>query len=228
MKQTLKSLSVLLGYPSAELQAAVPEIRAALAHERVLSRGDLKALAPLLARLEHDDLLDVQAHYSSLFDVSGALSLHLFEHVHGESRDRGQAMVDLAQQYEAHGLMMTSSELPDYLPLMLEFVSMLPADVAHDWLQQPAHIFAALGERLDQRDSPYAGVFTALLAFSRAQPDADALDAVRQKLAAQEAKSLDETWREEPVSFAAAPAPTASTGILQRLRAAVGREGRPT
>jgi nitrate reductase molybdenum cofactor assembly chaperone NarJ/NarW len=223
MNKTLKALSVLLGYPDVELKAAVPEIRAALHADGALSAGDLRALAPLLAQLASDNLYDLQERYSGLFDTSGALSLHVFEHVHGESRERGQALVDLAQRYEEHGLLLQGSELPDYLPLLLEFVSCLPPQEARDWLQQPAHVFAAIGERLDQRSSPYAGVFTALLALARTAPDADALEAVRQRLAAQEARSLDETWREEPVSFAAAPAPQATTGIVQRLRAAVGR-----
>jgi nitrate reductase molybdenum cofactor assembly chaperone NarJ/NarW len=222
MNRTLKSLSVLLGYPSAELQAAIPEIRAAVHQERALSAADRRALAPLLARLERDDLYDLQEHYSGLFDASGALSLHLFEHVHGESRDRGPALVDLAQRYEGRGLLLEGSELPDYLPLLLEFVSHLSPQEARDWLQQPAHVFAALGERLNLRDSSYAGVFTALLSLARVKPDDDALAAVRRRLAAQEARPVDEAWQEEPVSFAAAPAPQAASGIVQRLRAALG------
>ncbi len=223
MKRTAKALSALLGYPGAELQAAVPEIRAAFETEGALGAHELRALEPLLLQLAGDDVYDLQERYSALFDTSGALSLHLFEHVHGESRERGRALVDLAGRYEAHGFLMESSELPDYLPLFLEFVSFLPPREARDWLGQPAHVFAAIAERLQQRGTPYAAVFTALLALGEGAPDREALEAVRQRLAANEAKSLDETWQEEPVTFSGAPAPQASGGIVQRLKAAMGR-----
>ncbi|WP_332813960.1 nitrate reductase molybdenum cofactor assembly chaperone [Ramlibacter sp.] len=223
MKRTAKALSALLGYPDADLQAAVPEIRAAFETEGALGAREQRALEPLLARLAAHDIWDLQEHYSSLFDSSGALSLHLFEHVHGESRERGRALVDLAGRYEANGFLMGTSELPDYLPLFLEFVSFLPPREAREWLGQPAHVFAALAERLQQRGTPYAAVFTALLALGEGAPDPDALDEVRRRLATQEAKSLDETWQEEPVTFSGAPAPQAGGGIVQRLKAAMGR-----
>ena len=142
--------------------------------------------------------------------------------MHGESRERGQALVDLAQRYQEHGFLIEGSELPDYLPLFLEFVSFLPPREARDWLGQPAHVFAAIAERLQQRGTPYAAVFTALLALGEGAPDREALEAVRQRLAAHEARSLDETWQEEPVTFSGAPAPQAG-GIVQRLKAAMGR-----
>ncbi len=227
MNRSTKVLSALLGYPSAELQHAVPDIRAALRAEGALGAREQHALEPLLAQLAADDLYDLQERYSALFDTAGALSLHLFEHVHGESRERGQALVDLAQRYAEHGFLLEGGELPDYLPLFLEFVSFLPAREAGEWLQQPAHVFAAIGERLAQRGTPYAAVFTALLALARVAPDAEALAAVRGRIAAEEAKALDESWREEPVSFSAAPAPQAGSGIVQRLRAAFGRQGGP-
>ncbi|WBY02506.1 nitrate reductase molybdenum cofactor assembly chaperone [Ramlibacter tataouinensis] len=223
MRLTAKALSALLGYPSAELQAAVPEIRAALETEGALGARELRALEPLLVRLSAHDIWDLQEHYSSLFDSSGALSLHLFEHVHGESRERGQALVDLARRYQDHGFLMQGSELPDYLPLFLEFVSFLPPGEAREWLGQPAHVFGALAERLQQRGTPYAAVFTALLELGAGAPDPQALDEVRQRLAAHEAKSLDEVWQEEPVTFSGAPAPQAAGGLVQRLKAAMGR-----
>jgi len=227
MKRSTKALSALLGYPCAELQQAAGEIRAALAGEGELGARELRALEPLLAQLAADDLYDLQERYSALFDSSGALSLHLFEHVHGESRERGQALVDLAQRYQEQGFLLEGSELPDYLPLFLEFVSFLPAREAREWLQQPAHVFAALGERLGQRGTPYAAVFGALLALARVAPDAEALAGVRGRIAAEEAKALDESWREEPVTFSAAPSPQAGSGIVQRLRAAFARPGGP-
>jgi nitrate reductase molybdenum cofactor assembly chaperone NarJ/NarW len=126
MRLTLKVLSALLTYPTAELLAAVPEMRAALDAEGRLPRRNRDRLDRLLEDLAIHDLYDLQERYVLLFDRTRSLSLHLFEHVHGESRDRGQAMVDLKSLYERHGLFMDSSELPDHLPLFLEFLSQIP------------------------------------------------------------------------------------------------------
>ena len=126
MRRTLKVLSALLSYPTAELQAAVPEMRAALDREARLPQRNRDRLDRILDEIATGDLYDLQERYVLLFDRTRSLSLHLFEHVHGESRDRGQAMVDLKSLYERHGLLMSSSELPDHLPLFLEFLSTIP------------------------------------------------------------------------------------------------------
>src|SRR5688500_10263536 len=101
--KTLKALSALLTYPTAELAAAVPEIRSVLRAEGILGAAELETLEPLLAQLATEDVYDLQERYIQLFDRTRSLSLHLFEHVHGEGRDRGQAMVDLKAVYEAAG-----------------------------------------------------------------------------------------------------------------------------
>src|SRR5687767_12950540 len=117
MKMTLRALSALLSYPSEELQAHAAEIRTALREERVLSGKSFAGVETLLERIETSDLLDLQAAYSELFDRSRSLSLHLFEHVHGDSRERGQAMIDLGQQYMASGFLLEATELPDFVPV---------------------------------------------------------------------------------------------------------------
>src|SRR5690606_12383890 len=117
MRETLKTLSALLTYPTAELQAAVPAMRTALDRESVVPRATRDRIALLLDAIAAGDIYDIQERYVLLFDRTRSLSLHLFEHVHGESRDRGQAMVDLAQLYEKHGLAPSTSELPDFIPL---------------------------------------------------------------------------------------------------------------
>ncbi|MBC7135158.1 MAG: nitrate reductase molybdenum cofactor assembly chaperone, partial [Oceanibaculum nanhaiense] len=124
--KSFKALSALLNYPSAELVAAMPEIRAVLTGEGLVPRSSLKALEPLLSSFETAELYDLQERYVLLFDRSRSLSLHLFEHVHGESRDRGQALVDLSQLYDKNGFFIVANELPDFLPLFLEFLSTLP------------------------------------------------------------------------------------------------------
>ena len=228
MKRTLKCMSALLGYPSAELQAAIGEIRHALADEGALPVASLRRLEPLLRTLETDDLLELQGAYTGLFDGSRSLSLHLFEHVHGESRERGQAMIDLGQQYIANGFAIDANELPDFVPLFLEFLSFLEPAAARDWLGQPAHVFTALGERLVERKSPYAAVFEALLALPKAKADPDALAALRARMAAAEAEPIDETWEEAPISFstpAGRPggAGGKSGGITAKIRMALKR-----
>lgn len=175
MRRTLRALAALLGYPSAELAAAIPEIRDALTAEGALPRPARRRLDPLLDRLAGAELLDLQADYTELFDRSRALSLHLFEHVHGDSRERGPAMIDLGQTYGERGFLLEGPELPDFVPVFVEFASCLPPDEARAMLCEPVHVLATLDERLAARGSPYAAVLGALTALAGARPDAEAL-----------------------------------------------------
>ena len=145
---TLRALAALLGYPSAELQAHAAELRETFAAENLLSRADRRRLEPLLQSFEREELLELQATYSELFDRSRSLSLHLFEHVHGDNRERGQAMIDLGKQYLESGFFLEANELPDFVPVFLEYASCLPPEEARETLAQPAHVFSALAERL--------------------------------------------------------------------------------
>ncbi len=219
MARTYRALAALLTYPVPELQAAAGEIAALLEGEALLAPSDRDRLAPLLRDLEHGDIYDLQARYVALFDRGRAVSLHLFEHVHGESRDRGQAMADLAALYRAHGLEMAAGELPDFLPLFLEFLSLLPVAEAQALLAEPAAILRALADRLARRDAGYAGVLAALARLADAPaegasaiPDDDPDD-----LAA-----LDAAWEEAAVRFGPGEAMDGcSTDRLRtRLRAA--------
>src|SRR6202158_2022451 len=151
MNKTLKALSALLTHPPAELQLACGEISETIENDSVLSIGVRDRLHKLLTELASDDLYDLQERYVLLFDHTRSLSLHLFEHVHGESRDRGQAMIDLKAQYEKANPFMGPPDLADFLPLFLEYLSTLPAAEACETLAQPAHILAALAERLRKR-----------------------------------------------------------------------------
>jgi nitrate reductase delta subunit len=228
MRRTLKTLSMLLTYPSAELQAAVPEMRAALEADGVLSRAELDRLDSILNEIGAGDLYDIQERYVLLFDRTRSLSLHLFEHVHGESRDRGQAMVDLAQLYEKHGLALGTSELPDFIPLFLEFLSAIPEADARQTLADTVHIHVALRQRLEKRGSNYAGVFAALEDLSAGKPDAEVLNAI---LAGpdddpNDLAALDAAWMEEEVKFGpGADASCGTDGIASKIRA--GRRPAP-
>ena len=139
-----------------------------LAEEGLVPAPQRAAIDPLLADLAGRDIYDLQERYFALFDRSRSLSLHLFEHVHGESRDRGQAMADLIALYRSHGLELTAGELPDFLPLFLEFISLLPEDEARALLAESASILRALADRLATRRSAYAVVFQALAAMANA------------------------------------------------------------
>ena len=165
--RTLKVLSALLTYPTPELVGAAAELRAVLDGEAVLPTGERAAVDALIADLAAHDLYDAQERYILLFDRTRSLSLHLFEHVHGESRDRGQAMVDLIRIYEEGGYTPTTTELPDFLPLFLEYAATRAPAEAIELIGQPGHVFAALRERLAKRSSPYEAIFAALTALSR-------------------------------------------------------------
>lgn len=231
MNTVLKAISLLLSYPTRELQEAAPELKAALAGVR--EGGPLGRIVDDIAGL---DLYDAQERYVYLFDRTRSLSLHLFEHVHGESRDRGQAMVDLMEMYAGHGFDIDAKELPDYLPLFLEFLSMLPDTEARELLGQVAHIVTALKERLRKRESVYAGAFAALEALALREPDAALL---RELLGEPEddpddLEALDRVWQEEAVTFGGNAGENACgpDRLRTRMRAAArdagGRPQRPT
>ena len=226
---TLRSLAALLGYPSAELQQHAADLRGVIERERLLPAAERNRLEPLLARFGSDDLLDLQSTYSELFDRSRSLSLHLFEHVHGDSRERGQAMIDLGRQYMDSGVYLDTSELPDFIPVFLEYASCLPLGEARETLAQPAHVFAALAERLDKRGSDYAGIFHALVALAGIRPDAAAVAEVDQNTPSEDPVTVDEEWEEAPVSFSAGAAHEMGgpTGVVAKIRASnrpVGKE----
>lgn len=221
MKMTLRTLAALLGYPSQELKVHAAELRSAISGEGTLPAGEQARLEPLLRALEVEELLDLQAAYSELFDRSRSLSLHLFEHVHGDSRERGQAMIDLGQQYLAGGFFLEANELPDFVPVFLEYASCLSPSEARETLGQPAHVFAALAERLDKRQSPYASIFHCLVKIAGVRPDAEALAEIDQNTPAEDPKEIDEEWEEAPVSFnnSGAHEMGGPTGVVAKIRA---------
>lgn len=198
MARTYRALAALIAYPTEALQAATGEIAAVLAEEGLVSAPRRAAIGTLLAELAGRDIYELQERYFALFDRSRTLSLYLFEHVHGESRDRGQAMADLIELYRGRGFEPTASELPDFLPLFLEFLSLLPGREAQALLAEPAGILQALAERLVTRKSTYAAVFQALATLANAPavdgPDTSAEDP-------DDLVALDAAWEEAAVYF---------------------------
>ena len=155
-------LSRLLLYPEPELIAHLPELDSALAAMPEQHALMYSLLRPLLAHLESSSLIDLQQQYVATFDRNPSHSLHLFEHIHGESRDRGQAMVDLMEEYKRHGLQMTGDDLPDFVPLFLEFLAQLDEAASAPLLGDAVHVLAHIGRKLTANGSPYAPVFTVL------------------------------------------------------------------
>lgn len=191
-RYSLRALAALLRYPDAGLREKLAGLVAAIDDEAVLSAGrrsELRALAADLARL---DPMEVEARYVETFDRGRSTSLHLFEHVHGDSRDRGPAMIDLVQTYEKAGLYLGPDELPDHLCVVLEFASTQPAGVARSFLAEMAHILAAVFSALLKRGSPYAAAVAAVLelAGEKVQPVPFEAD-----------QSMDDSWA-EPEAFA--------------------------
>lgn len=207
MDRTLKALSLLLSYPTRELQAAMPEIGGVLASDTRLTAAARRALRPLVEDLATTDIYALEEQFVMLFDRSRTLSLNLFEHVHGESRDRGGAMVSLVETYRAGGFDPATTELPDHLPVLLEFLATRPFVETQETLADAAHIFAALNARLARRESPYGAVFAALLQLSGAEADSEAVAELldQPEVDPDDLEELDKVWEESEVTFGPDP-----------------------
>ena len=203
MSLAYRALALLLTYPSADLQAVLPAIAEALDAETKIPAPIRRALHRLCGEIAEADLYEAQEQYVWLFDRTRSLSLNLYEHVHGESRDRGQAMVALLELYRSKGLDLSANELPDHLPVFLEFLSTLPEAEAASLLGEAAHVLSALGERLHKRDSSYRAVFGALAALAADPADAEALAALMNEPDdnPDDLEAMDKLWAETAVTF---------------------------
>lgn len=195
-----KALSALLSYPTPEMRDALPEIAAVLEASPLVAARERGPLRALIAEIGGGDQLDAEERYSELFDRGRALSLHLFEHLHGDSRDRGAAMVELKTLYGEAGLELATGELPDFLPVVLEYLSRRDIEEARAMLADCAHILAAICRNLIARRSAYAAVLQALLVIAGEAP----VDAAKVAPARERPEALDRDWREEP-AFGGAP-----------------------
>jgi nitrate reductase delta subunit len=200
--QILKVLSRLLDYPNEDAGRHQGDVALAISNATEISPDMRSQLLETMRDIYQQDLLEAEEKYSALFDQGRALSLHLFEHVHGESRDRGQAMVELMQVYEDKGLTLDQRELPDFIPLFLEFLSRLPAMDAREWLADVSPILARLAARLRERQSSYANLFAAMLMICGQtslieQQQADIANEERDDTP----EALDREWEEAAVTF---------------------------
>lgn len=193
--QILKVIGLLMEYPDELLWECKEDALA-------LIRRDAPMLTDFTHNLLNAPLLDKQAEWCEVFDRGRTTSLLLFEHVHAESRDRGQAMVDLLAEYEKVGLQLDCRELPDYLPLYLEYLSVLPDDQAKEGLLNVAPILALLGGRLKQREAPWYALFDALLQLAGSILSSDSVTKqVNSEERDDTRQALDAVWEEEQVKF---------------------------
>jgi nitrate reductase molybdenum cofactor assembly chaperone NarJ/NarW len=188
---TLRVLAHLLSYPDTSLRDHLAEMTTALQGERALRPDRLAELCALMQHLRGARTMDVEAHYVETFDRGRGTALHLFEHVHGDSRDRGPAMIDLLQTYEQAGLYLAPGELPDHLTVVLEYASTQPPAQARAFLRELTHILQAIFSALLRRESPYASVLAAVLELAGEKAQAVKIP---------DEPTLDETW-EEPAAF---------------------------
>lgn len=200
--QIFKVISALMDYPQEGVASHKDELKNIILSETSLSEECRTNMVEFLQTQCAMDLLDWQSDYDALFERGRNLSLLLFEHVHGESRDRGQAMVDLIAQYKEAELALDKNELPDYIPLFLEFLSTQDRENAKAWLMDVSHILAILATRLEERESGYASLFNALLEMSQAQVD---MDEIRNTVAKEERddtnEAIDKVWEDEAITF---------------------------
>ena len=191
MRYTLRALTRLLSYPDEQLRSGFDALLVAIDEEGALSAARRNELRALVTSLQRQDPLEVQARYVETFDRGRSTSLYLFEHVHGDSRDRGPAIIDLVQTYEKAGLYLDPEELPDHLGVVLEFASTQPPARAKAFLVEVAHILNAIFSALLKRESPYAAVIAAVLELAGQKAQAVAIPVE---------ESLDDSWA-EPEAF---------------------------
>ena len=220
----LKVISRLLDYPSAQLFESADELVDVVRDDKNLNEENKSGLIEFIMKLTARDLYDAQESYDLLFDRGRALSLLLFEHVHGESRDRGQAMVNLINVYNSKGFDVDSSQLPDYIPLYLEFLSEQNDDFAEEWLGDISHLMTMLSERLIDRDCYYSILFDSLIDISGIEVNRlEVSEAVQKEQRDDTIEAIDKEWEDKEIKFddpigANEQCPSASSGIQQSSR----------
>ena len=198
--KTFKILGLLLTYPNKDVQVHMGELVDVVRKEALLKGRVLQNLLDVMDDLQTEDLISLQETYVSLFDRGRGNCLHMFEHVHGESRDRGQAMIDLSDMYREKGLELEVAELPDYLPVFLEYLSRCPFDEAQALLGEAVHIIATIGTRLKVKGSPYHHIFEALQSLTDVKVDPRVIEAARQAQDCEDdsLEQLDREWEDTP------------------------------
>lgn len=200
MIKTYKILSLCLSYPKADLQLFLKEIKAELQKEALLNEEKIDEMIKFVDFFKNMDLTDWQAQYVQLFDYSRSTSLHLFEHIKSDSKDRGQAMVDLLEYYTETGLELSVKELPDYLPVFLEFLSTHQVLQAAELLSEPIHIIDRIYKALAEKKNAYSYVFSAIISLSAQEPQSKVTEGIMRN---EKPLDLDAEYEEKPIEFGA-------------------------
>jgi nitrate reductase delta subunit len=204
----IRALGVLLHYPDAAMIEALDEIQQPIDANPLLGPEQAAAVGRCIDGMRAQDLLDLQEQYVQTFDNTPKQALYLFQHLYGDSPDRGPAMADLIGMYRDHGYQPIAQELPDYLPLYCEFAAQFPEGEARALLGRALPVLELLAQRLQHQDNAYAAVLSALGALAEADEDTAAiahlLSAQAQARNGKGDQSVDEAWQERPVSFTAA------------------------
>ncbi|MBN8776539.1 nitrate reductase molybdenum cofactor assembly chaperone [Thiomonas arsenitoxydans] len=235
LSRQLRALALLLDYPSEAMQTHLADLASVLGALEPVQPAARESLRGLIEHMTAADLMDLQAEFVDTFDRGRSTSLNLFEQVHGDSRDRGQAMVDLLAQYQEVGLDLQAKELPDYLPVYLEYCSVLDPSAAREALEEVALLVAHLTVALDRRESPWVAVtaavcrlcgvndWRALVEQQTGQgtrpPTPGPRDIQKEGLPADWTPAgLDAVWAEEPVDFLGACNPQQAKPSVQTVQ----------
>lgn len=198
MLKTYRILSLLMTYPNEEIYDFLPQVNSLLKEENLLNADSITGINAFVSFFAQKPLTFWQEYYVQLFDYSRSVSLYLFEHVHGDSKDRGQAMVDLIELYKENGLQINRPELPDYLPVFLEFLAMQTQEKAMDYLQEIIDIVGFIHKKLEDKDNPYKNLLSAIIQLSAQKPTKARI----QKMVSEMPEiSIDEAYEEEPITF---------------------------
>jgi nitrate reductase delta subunit len=198
MLKTYKIISLLMTYPNKEIYDFLPEVNASLQDENLLNTDSITGIDAFVEFFAQQPLTFWQEHYVQLFDYSRSVSLYLFEHVHGDSKDRGQAMVDLIDLYTENGLQINRPELPDYLPVFLEFLAIQTQSKAMDYLSEIIDIVGFIHKKLEDKDNPYKYLLSAIIQLSTRKPAEARIEKMETEMPE---ISIDEAYEEEPVTF---------------------------
>lgn len=198
MIKTYKILSILLSYPDNDLKDFLHQVIPELQTESLLQNKEIEGIEKFILNYCSMLLIRWQEQYVQLFDFTRSVSLHLFEHVHGESRDRGQAMIDLADEYSKAGIQINPGELPDYLPCFLEYLSLLSVNQASRMTGEIVHIIATIQKKLAEKSQPYVHIFNALASLSEKPADKKLVETLIKN---QKDDDPDRDYQEPPVTF---------------------------
>ncbi|MDP3087063.1 MAG: nitrate reductase molybdenum cofactor assembly chaperone [Methylotenera sp.] len=158
--QIYKLLSALLDYPNQELVEHLPELQNFVVQNQEIDHAEREALQSFLSHLQSMSVTELQEDYVQTFDMTAEHSLHLTHHLFGDDKNRGPALIDLGELYKDYGVEVVTNELPDYLPLVLEFAAYMDDNESTVFLSDAKKVLGVLTENLQKAESPYAALLS--------------------------------------------------------------------